>query len=160
MIKVLFVCLGNICRSPLAEGILKQRVKEEGLENKIYVESAGTSGWHIGEPPDPRSMDVAMKNGFRLNSLGRKAIAEDFETFDYIIAMDKSNYTDLQRIGRTAGDDAATLYLMRDFDDIGRGKDVPDPYYGGNDGFDRVYEMLDRSCRNLLIEIKEKYSIT
>ncbi len=153
MVKVLFVCLGNICRSPLAEGIFLQQVVDAGLDNRILVDSAGTSGWHIGQPPDPRSVDVALKNGIRLNSYGRKAVSQDFDEFDYIIAMDKSNYADLERIRQGAGDGAAKLYLMRDFDDKGKGQDVPDPYYGGTDGFDRVYEMLNRSCKNLLAEI-------
>jgi protein-tyrosine phosphatase len=155
MVKVLFVCLGNICRSPLAEGIFKHRVREAGLEKKILVDSAGTSGWHIGDPPDPRSIDVARENGIKLDSFGRKAVREDFQNFDYIIAMDKENYTDLKRLSGNAGEGAAQLFLMRDFDDIGKGKDVPDPYYGGVDGFKDAFEMLDRSCKKLLEEIKE-----
>jgi protein-tyrosine phosphatase len=107
MVKVLFVCLGNICRSPLAEGIFKHRVREAGLEKKILVDSAGTSGWHIGDPPDPRSIDVARENGIKLDSFGRKAVREDFQNFDYIIAMDKENYTDLKRLSGNAGEGAA-----------------------------------------------------
>jgi len=159
MVKVLFVCLGNICRSPLAEGIFKQRVSQEGLENKIFVDSAGTSGWHVGDPPDPRSVDVARENGIELDSFGRKAISEDFQKFDYIIAMDKNNYSDLKGLPGSKKEGAAKLYLMRDFDDIGKGQDVPDPYYGGPDGFNYVFELLDRSCQNLLDEIKENYQL-
>jgi protein-tyrosine phosphatase len=159
MVKVLFVCLGNICRSPLAEGIFKQRVNEEGLENKIFVDSAGTSGWHIGQPPDPRSVDVAWQNGIELNSSGREAISDDFQKFDYIIAMDKNNYSDLKRLPGSTAEGAARLYLMRDFDEIGRGQDVPDPYYGGDDGFKYVFELLDRSCRNLLEEIRKNHQL-
>jgi protein-tyrosine phosphatase len=159
MVKVLFVCLGNICRSPLAEGVFKQHVHEAGLLDKILVESAGTSGWHIGEPPDPRSVDVAWKNGIVLDSFGRKAISNDFQDFDYIIAMDQNNYTDLKRLPGSAKEGAAKLLLMRDFDRIGQGEDVPDPYYGGSDGFKNVFEMLDRSCRNLLEEIKESHQL-
>jgi protein-tyrosine phosphatase len=157
MVKVLFVCLGNICRSPLAEGVFIQRVQEAGLQDKIFVESAGTSGWHIGEPPDPRSVDVARENGIELNSYGRKAISNDFQDFDYIIAMDQNNYADLKRLPGSSKEGAAKLLLMRDFDTYGQGQDVPDPYYGGDDGFKHVFEMLDRSCRNLLEEIKESY---
>ena len=154
MVKVLFVCLGNICRSPLAEGIFKQRVKEAGLEDKIFIESAGTSGWHIGEPPDARSIEIAEKNGIFLDSYGRKAISNDFEDFDYIIAMDRNNFSDLKGLPKSSKKGAADLFLMRDFDDIGRGQDVPDPYYGGEDGFSYVFELLDRSCENLLERIK------
>ncbi len=159
MIKVLFVCLGNICRSPLAEGVFKHLVSYEGLEDKIFVDSAGTSGWHIGEPPDPRSIEVAMENGIDLNSYGRKAISLDFEEFDYIIAMDGNNYSDLKNRSGSSVEGAAKLYLMRDFDDIGKGQDVPDPYYGGDDGFSYVFELLDRSCRNLLEEIREEHKV-
>ena len=157
--KVLFVFLGNICRFPLAEGEFKQRVKEAGLEDKIFVDSAGTSGWHIGERPDPRSIDVASENGIELDSYGRKAISEDFKNFDYILAMDKNNYSDLKSLPGSATNGAAQLFLMRDFDDIGKGQDVPDPYYGGEDGFTYVFELLDRSCRNLLDKIIEDHQL-
>ena len=159
MVKVLFVCLGNICRSPLAEGVFKQRVKEADLEDKIFVDSAGTSGWHIGEAPDPRSIEVAWQNGIELDSDGRKAISEDFQKFDYIIAMDGNNYSDLKRLPGSSIEGAAKLNLMRDFDDIGKGQDVPDPYYGGDDGFTYVYDLLDRSCRNLLDEIIDDHQL-
>lgn len=157
MVSVLFVCLGNICRSPLAEGVFKHLVLAQGLENKIKVDSGGTSGWHIGERPDPRSIEVAEANGIELDSKGRKAIGKDFELFDYIIAMDSNNYSDLKNLPKSSMEGAAQLYLMRDFDEIGLGQDVPDPYYGGDDGFTYVYELLDRSCRNLLEKIKTEH---
>ena len=159
MLKVLFVCLGNICRSPLAEGIFKQKVRESKLTDKIYVESAGTSGWHIGDSPDPRSIEVAEKNGIYLDSFGRKAISKDFAEFDYILAMDTNNYADLRRLPGSSKSGAAQLFLMRDFDDIGKGKDVPDPYYGGDDGFSYVFELLDISCQNLLEKIKKDHQL-
>jgi protein-tyrosine phosphatase len=159
IVKVIFICLGNICRSPLAEGVFRHLVSEAGLEKKIYVVSAGTSGWHIGEKPDPRSIEIAEKHGITLDSLGRKAVSEDFRDFDYIIAMDRNNFSDMQRLPGASRMGAAKLYLMRDFDDIGKGLDVPDPYYGGDDGFRDVYEMLDRSCRNLLDEICKTHNL-
>jgi protein-tyrosine phosphatase len=159
MMKVLFVCLGNICRSPLAEGVFKRLVEEGGFQGKILVESAGTSGWHIGDPPDPRSVEIARENGIELNSLGRKAVSNDFQEFDYIIAMDKNNYADLRRLPGSSKEGAAKLLLMRDFDSIGPGQDVPDPYYGGDDGFKHVFELLDRSCRNLLVELTKSYKL-
>lgn len=155
--KVLFVCLGNICRSPLAEGIFKHLVEKGDLSDKIGVESAGTSGWHIGEPPDPRSIDVARENGILLDSYGRKAVSNDFDEFDYIIAMDRNNFHDMKSLPGSRKAGAAKLYLMRDFDDIGLGQDVPDPYYGGEDGFTLVFELLERSCINLLEEIKKNH---
>lgn len=155
MIHVLFVCLGNICRSPLAEGVFKHQILEDGLEKKIFVESAGTSGWHIGDRPDPRSIEVARENGIDLDSYGRKAISDDFAEFDYIIAMDQNNFADMRSLDGSSKKGAAKLYVMRDFDEIGKGQDVPDPYYGGDEGFNYVFELLDRSCRNLLEEIKE-----
>ena len=157
MVNVLFVCLGNICRSPLAEGIFSHLVSKQGLENKIKVESAGISGWHIGERPDSRSIEVANANGIELDSYGRKAITEDFKEFDYIIAMDRDNFSDLKKLPGKSREGAAKLYLIRDFDDLGKGQDVPDPYYGGDEGFTYVYELLDRSCQNLLEEIKESH---
>ena len=160
MIHVLFVCLGNICRSPLAEGVFKHLVFEDGLEDKIFVESAGTSGWHVGDRPDPRSIEVARENGIDLDSYGRKAISDDFAEFDYIIAMDRNNFADMRSLDGSSKKDAAKLYLMRDFDEIGKGQDVPDPYYGGDDGFSYVFELLDRSCRNLLEEIREENKLT
>ena len=159
MVKVLFVCLGNICRSPLAEGIFKYKVKQEGLVDKVHVESAGTSGWHIGERPDPRSIEIAEQKGIYLDSYGRKAVNTDFKDFDYIIAMDGNNFSDLKRLPASSENGAAKLKLMRDFDEIGKGQDVPDPYYGGDDGFSYVFDLLDRSCQNLLEKIKEDHRL-
>lgn len=159
MVKVLFVCLGNICRSPLAEGVFKYKVEQENLSEKIFVDSAGTSGWHIGESPDARSIEVAEQNGISLDSFGRAAVSEDFEEFDYILAMDSNNYADLKSLPGSSKPEAAKLYLMRDFDDIGKGQDVPDPYYGGDDGFQYVFELLDRSCQNLLDQIVDDHQL-
>ncbi len=153
MINVLFVCLGNICRSPLAEGIFKKLVHNQGLDKKIMCDSAGTSGWHIGDLPDPRTEDVAENHGIHLDHLGRKFILEDFNRFDYIIAMDRNNFADIRLVLGSEKFDPKKLRMMRDFDDLGKGEDVPDPYYGGADGFEYVYQVLQRSCANLLDQI-------
>ncbi len=154
MKRVLFVCLGNICRSPLAEGIFQNMVEEENLSDQIMCDSAGTSGWHIGESPDPRSEEVANRHGLSLNHKGRKLTNSDLDTFDIIVAMDKSNYAHIRTMQNFKNIDPSKLVMMREFDDMGNGKDVPDPYYDADDGFQKVYEILSRSCKNLLEEIK------
>ncbi len=159
MIHVLFVCLGNICRSPLAEGIFKRLVEERNLEEKIKVDSAGTSDWHIGDLPDPRAETIAREHGILLDHLGRQLLQEDLKRFDYIIAMDISNYEHIRILYGQGESPDGQLFLMRDFDDIGKGKDVPDPYYGGDDGFQKVYEMLLRSCTNFLNFIIKKHHL-
>jgi len=149
--SVLFVCLGNICRSPLAEGVFLHLVAESGVADEIEVDSAGTGAWHVGERPDPRSLEVAERHGIELPGHARRVGEEDFHRFDRIVAMDRSNLSDLESL-RPAGSEA-TLELLRDHDpDPGDGE-VPDPYYGGDDGFDRVYTMVRRSCAALLDEV-------
>ena len=152
-VSVLFVCLGNICRSPLGEGILAHRLEEEGLSDRVRVDSAGTGAWHQGEPPDPRSIDVAMRHGISLRGKARRVGAEDFLEFDYVFAMDRSNLRDLLQL-ELEGGGGAEVALFRDFDPDQDGHlDVPDPYYGGDDGFDEVFSMLDEACRNLANQI-------
>lgn len=150
--SVLFVCLGNICRSPLAEGVTRHLAAELGLGDRIRVESAGTGSWHEGEAPDPRSREVARRNGVSLEGQRARRVApEDLHEFDLVVAMDRSNLDALEALLERHGG-SARLALLRDFDpDPGDGE-VPDPYYGGPDGFDRVYEMVRRSCRRLLDE--------
>lgn len=146
--RILFVCLGNICRSPLAEGVFQHLVEERGLEDRYEVDSAGTGAWHVGEPPDSRSQDVAGKHGIVLSSRARQIRAEDFHGFDLVIAMDRENRANLERI-RDGG--SGRLHLLREFDPAAQGDmEVPDPYYGGPDGFDEVYDMVRRSCLHLL----------
>lgn len=152
MTNVIFVCLGNICRSPLAEGILKKMLVDEGLHDKIYVDSAGTAAYHVGDPPDKRSCEVAYKYGIKLEHEGRQLKHKDLHEFHYIIAMDNSNYTGIKNLGEATGE----VLLMRDFDEQGRGKDVPDPYWGGMEGFEEVYQICCRSCKNLLEYIKKE----
>ena len=145
-VSVLFVCLGNICRSPLGEGILAHRLEEEDLSNRVRVESAGTGAWHQGDPPDPRSSEVAMRHGIALRGRARLVSVEDFHEFDYIFAMDRTNLRDLRHL-ESQGEGGALLTLFREFDPHQDGDlDVPDPYYGGPEGFDLMFDMVDRTC--------------
>lgn len=154
-VAVLFVCLGNICRSPLAEGVFRALVRERGLDEHFRIDSAGTGAWHVGEPPDGRSIEVARRNGVSLDGQrARRVEAADFETFDLIVAMDRSNLRDLEAMTDGSG---ARLTLLRDHDpDPGDGE-VPDPYYGGPGGFDRVYEMVRRSSEALLDDLLDRH---
>jgi len=160
MVSVLFVCLGNICRSPLAEGIFKQLIKEKGLEGYIKCDSAGTGSYHIGEQPDPRSVEVAQNHGIYLKHWGRQITSYDLKCFDYIIAMDESNYRNITRIHGFDNFDKSKLKKMMNFDGEQSGIDVPDPYYGGEDGFEKVYWMLDVACKNLLDYLVEEYKLS
>lgn len=139
------VCLGNICRSPLAEGILKSKVDT----TKIQVDSAGTGGWHVGEQPDERSIKVARKNGLDISyQRGRKFSTYDFEQFDHIFVMDNSNYSDVIQLANTEAE-REKVQLILDELFPGENVDVPDPYYGGALGFENVYKMLDEACEKI-----------
>ena len=151
--SVLFVCLGNICRSPLAEGVFAHLVLKAGLADRFEIDSAGTGSWHVGEGPDARATIVANQHGVRLDSCARQITEEDLLHFDYVIAMDLENLRSVQRMaGRTQSE--AQIRLLRDFDREGEGSEVPDPYYGGASGFETVYEMVHRSCQNLLDKLR------
>lgn len=146
-----FVCLGNICRSPLAEGVFRHLVEERVLGDRFHIESRGTGGWHVGEPPDPRSIEVARRHGIELVSRGKQYSTRDNERFDLFLAMDRSNRDTLIEMG--APEEKVRLYLS--FDPAlragaDRAMEVPDPYYGGPDGFDRVYAMILAAGRGLL----------
>jgi protein-tyrosine phosphatase len=156
-IKVLFVCLGNICRSPLAEGIFRQRVVDRGLDSFFEIDSCGTAAYHIGETPDHRSLTNARKNGVNYQHLGRQAKESDFQRFDYILAMDASNHRNLMNI--RPNNATAKLMMMRDFDHQRSGDDVPDPYFGGEDGFQHVFEILDESVNQLIDHIVENHKL-
>jgi protein-tyrosine phosphatase len=139
--KVLMVCLGNICRSPLAEGILKSKVDP----TKIQVASAGTAGYHVGNPPDPRSIKVAKDNGLDISDQRcRKFTVSDFDTFDLIYAMDKSNYGNIIGLARNKKDTEIVRLLLSEINLDN--KEVPDPYYDSKDGFKKVYHMIDQAC--------------
>ncbi|MDB4285828.1 low molecular weight phosphotyrosine protein phosphatase [bacterium] len=159
MIKVLFVCLGNICRSPMAEGLFLHKVKKADLEGKIEVDSSGTGGWHAGERPDHRMRATASRHKVELPSRARKLILEDFALFDYVIPMDQSNMRDVFSLKGNEQEANAEILLMRQFDPLGKDQDVPDPYYGGQNGFEDVFEMLDRSTEELLAYIREQHGI-
>ena len=141
MTKILMVCLGNICRSPLAEGILKSK-----LDSNFTVESAGTAAYHVGNKPDPRSIAVARQNGLNItNQRARKFTKQDFEDFDIIYAMDNSNYQNIITLAENNQQkEKVKLILNESFPD--KNLDVPDPYYGGDKGFENVYNMLDNAC--------------
>lgn len=156
MINILFVCLGNICRSPSGEGVFKSLVESEGLEDKFFIDSAGTSAYHVGEPADRRMRKHAERRSIRLTSRSRRFIRQDFDKFDYILAMDGSNYDDILSIDKT-GENRAKVFMMTDFSSIYKNRDVPDPYYGGDDGFEEVLDLLEESCRGLLDAVKKKY---
>ncbi len=143
--KILMVCLGNICRSPLAEGILKSKLPQESFE----VDSAGTSNYHIGEMPDSRSIDVAKKHHIDItNQRGRQFVIEDFDEFDIIYAMDTSNYRNIVKLARTPEDIDKVKLILDELQNHNL-KDVPDPYYGGTNGFENVFKMLDLACNNI-----------
>jgi len=152
-IRVLFVCLGNICRSPLAEGIFTRIVRERGLENRFHIDSCGTGHWHIGKAPDPRSVLVASKNGLDISHLRARQFdaARDPHDYDRLIVMDRSNHADLVEMGSPEH----KVRLMRSYDLSTKDgeHDVPDPYYGGDDGFDKVYQMLIQACEGMLAEM-------
>jgi protein-tyrosine phosphatase len=150
--RVLFVCLGNICRSPVAENVFRHLVEEAGLEDRFEVDSAGTGSWHVGEPPDRRSAAVAVARGFELRGRARQVTPDDLETFDYVLAMDRENLRDLEHLARS-GKATARIELLRAYDPTPDAEDVPDPYYGGPAGFENVFDIVSRSCRNLLASI-------
>lgn len=141
MKKILMVCLGNICRSPLAEGLLKSKVDQA----QVMVDSAGTSNYHYGEHPDSRSIEVAQKNGLDISKLrARQFTVEDFKKFDLIYAMDKSNYENILRLAESEKDREKVKLILNEINP-GKNQDVPDPYFGGKKGFDDVFDMLDQT---------------
>ena len=152
--RLLFVCMGNICRSPTAEGVMRALVEEAGLDGRIEVESAGTGGWHAGEPPDARATEAAHRRGVTLAGAARQVRLEDFVTFDLLVAMDRENLRHLLAIAPDE-DAAEKVRLLREFDPASAGElDVPDPYYGGERGFETVLDHVQAACRGLLAELR------
>lgn len=158
MIKVLFVCLGNICRSPLAEGLFRKLTEDSNYSELISCDSCGTSSYHIGDLPDNRTRINAEKHGLILTHRGRQLSKEDFNEFDYILAMDSSNYENINFAKDKLGKIKAKIFLMRDFDKDDKGEDVPDPYYGGPEGFENVYRILKRSTEGFMEYLKQEHS--
>lgn len=156
MVGVVFVCLGNICRSPSAEGVFRSLVRSAGLAELITTDSAGTGAWHIGEPPDRRAQAAALSRGVDLSDLrGRQFEAADFERFDYVLAMDQSNRRDIARLCPPGRDDRLRMFL--DFaPELGR-REVPDPYYGGDGGFEEVLDMIEAASGGLLNDIRRNH---
>jgi protein-tyrosine phosphatase len=158
-VKVLFVCLGNICRSPLAEAVFRDLVVRAGLAERFHVESAGTASYHAGELPDPRTRAVAERRGIRLESRARAIRRQDLATFDYILAMDADNLAGVRRLADASGP-GAEVHLLREFDpQAGGDLAVPDPYYGGVGGFEHVQEVVERACAGLLEHIRAQRAL-
>lgn len=154
-VRIVFVCLGNICRSPTAEGIMRKLLADAGLDGQVEVDSAGTGAWHVGEPPDPRAADEAERRGFRIGGTARQVAREDFERFDYLVAMDSSNRKNLEKLAPST-EARRKIRMLRDFES---GGDVPDPYYGGDDGFEKVFDICERSCRGLVEQLRREHGI-
>ena len=155
-VEVCFVCLGNICRSPLAQGVFEALVIEEGLQDRIIISSAGVGNWHVGNPPDTRMQQTARDHGIHLNSLARQFQSSDFKQMDLVLAMDHSNLSALKQM-RPAPELDDKLFLFRSFDpQRNNDLDVPDPYYGGSKGFETVYQIVERTCPKVLEHLKKK----
>lgn len=158
-LKVLFVCLGNICRSPLAEGVFRHQVVKAGLADRFVIDSAGTSAYHIGDPPDERTSAVAHARGIKLSSKARQIARADFREFDYIIVMDRSNHAHVMKLAAVTPP-KGQVHLLREFDAEARGDDdVPDPYYGGPRGFEDVHDIVERSCAALLQHLRQTHQL-
>ena len=157
-LRVLFVCTGNICRSPLGEAIFGSLLRERGLERRYQVDSAGTHGWHEGEAADARTIRVGERHGISVDSVARALRPDDFARFDVLVAMDRGHLRELR--ARCPEPLRSKLLLMRDYDRPGAPKDVPDPYYGVAAGFEEVYAILDVCCRRLLDALESAAGVT
>lgn len=156
IVRICFVCLGNICRSPLAEGVFKHLARQAGRAEQFQIESAGLGSWHVGERPDLRTQRTARAHDITLDSLARQFQARDFERFDLILALDSEIYAGLMSLARNEAERAKVHYLREYDPEAGRDRDVPDPYYGDQRMFERVYTLIERACRGLLKALIEK----
>lgn len=151
-VRVLFVCLGNICRSPSAEGVFRSLVEQAGLSDQIEIDSCGTGNWHVGKSPDDRAQQAARRRGIDISDLRARQIrAEDLDRFDYVLVMDRQNLADVRAIWQQNGGTRPALFL--DFGPSGH-DEVPDPYYGGHEGFETVLDMIEEAGRGLLADIR------
>jgi len=158
-IRVLFVCMGNICRSPLAEGVFRSAVEERGLSGRFLIDSAGTGAWHVGEPPDRRMVETALRHGVSLNGQSARQVERaDLEAFDHIFVMDRDNLHDMLYLDENEIH-GGKIRLFREVDPEPGDYQVPDPYYGGGDGFERVYDIVERTSRELLMRLIEEYGL-
>ncbi len=158
-IRVLFVCLGNICRSPLAEGAFRKKVEEGGFADLFEIDSAGTGSWHVGQKADARMRSTAKRRGVNLDDLrGRQIDRDDLNSFDHVFAMDRNNLQDTLFLDPN-GDHGTRVRLFREFDPEPDDYQVPDPYYGGPDGFDHVFDIVDRTSEAILNRFREIYGL-
>ena len=158
-IRIMFVCMGNICRSPMAHGVFRDLVEQAGLSDRFEIASSGTGDWHIGQPPDERMQETAGRYGFDISDLrGQQFAAEDLTTYDHIFAMDKDNLHDVLYLDREDRY-GNKVRLFREFDPEPGDYQVPDPYYGGADGFENVYAIVDRTARVLLHRLREEHGL-
>jgi protein-tyrosine phosphatase len=158
MVSVLFVCMGNICRSPTAQGVFGYLVEQHGLKSQIHIDSAGTHAYHVGEPPDARATRAAGRRGIDLGPQRARRVTErDFLDFDYVLAMDRNNYNDLMLLCPPAH--RPKLHLFLEYAAELADDEVPDPYYGGVTGFDRVLDLIEMAANGLLADIRERYRL-
>jgi len=159
MVRLCFVCLGNICRSPIGEGVMRHLVQQAGLDVAVEVDSAGTAGYHEGEPPDARACRAARRSGIEVAGRARQFQPSDFQRFDYVLAMDRSNYEALRALAEDA-ESRSKVHLLRSFDpESPEGASVPDPYYGGDEDFDEVVRLCLAACAPLLDDLRRKHGL-
>ena len=159
MVRVCFVCLGNICRSPTAEAVMRHLVEREGLADRVAVSSAGTGDWHVGDPRDKRSSAVGAARGIPLSGRARQFTSASFDGCDHVLAMDRSNRDELMRLARSDAD-RAKVRLLRSFDPAAPpDAEVPDPYYGGPRGFEEVFELCEAACRGLVAHLRREHEL-
>ena len=154
MVRVLFICMGNICRSPIAQGVFENVARREGLENEIFVDSAGTGSWHVGSPPDERAIKSARSRGLDISAQRARQISrDDCENFDYVLTMDEENYRAVAALCHGS----AVVRPFLDFAADSLEREVPDPYYGGSEGFERVLDLVEEASEGLLEDIRERH---